>query len=81
MTAEITFGECNLSVWYCGTTCNVRGTVYTLLYQLQWILLNNCLITRETALLVDPTNSSSSSKQWVALVVGMFQDFISRQVF
>ncbi|XP_028392975.1 puromycin-sensitive aminopeptidase-like [Dendronephthya gigantea] len=25
---------------------------------------------RETALLVDPTNSSSSSKQWVALVVG-----------
>ena len=25
---------------------------------------------RETALLVDPLNSSSSSKQWVALVVG-----------
>ena len=25
---------------------------------------------RETALLVDPQNSSSKSKQWVALVVG-----------
>jgi puromycin-sensitive aminopeptidase len=25
---------------------------------------------RETALLIDPANSSSASKQWVALVVG-----------
>jgi hypothetical protein len=27
---------------------------------------------RETALLVDPENTSSSTKQWVALVVGTF---------
>ena len=33
------------------------------------------LNTRETALLVDPENSSSASKQWVALVVGELCSF------
>ena len=28
------------------------------------------LVLRETALLIDPDNSSSAAKQWVALVVG-----------
>jgi len=30
---------------------------------------------RETALLVDPENSSSAAKQWVALVVGELDFF------
>lgn len=36
-----------------------------------WVYLGTYFIYRETALLVDPTNSSSSSKQWVSLVVGI----------
>ena len=34
------------------------------------LVLTVLFLFRETALLVDPANSSSSSKQWVALVVG-----------
>ena len=32
--------------------------------------MNFILFNRETALLVDPENSSSAAKQWVGLVVG-----------
>ena len=41
---------------------------------------NFVYLFRETALLVDPENSSSAAKQWVALVVGELDFFKSNHV-
>ena len=52
---------CSLCVMmYSQTLCTMTGAMEN------WGLVTY----RETALLVDPQNSSSKSKQWVALVVG-----------
>lgn len=63
---------------------NILSIHTTTLYFLQCPVFPFCyfdvemflaLNTRETALLVDPENSSSASKQWVALVVGELCSF------
>ena len=47
--------------------CHVFPLIFVTYFDFEMFL---ALHTRETALLVDPENSSSASKQWVALVVG-----------
>lgn len=65
-----------------GKLVNVCHYVYIIIY---FLYTNGAFLTsskqnfvyilRETALLVDPENSSSAAKQWVALVVGELDFF------
>ena len=53
--------------------CQVSGRNILVMITLVLIIV---FFQRETALLVDPENSSSAAKQWVGLVVGELLDCI-----
>lgn len=53
------------AVFPCRWVWGSNISVFSLNYSSNWLCVH-----RETALLIDPKNSCSSSRQWVALVVG-----------